>query len=119
MRRILLACICGVILMPLAGVAAQGPAGPVPRPASKTDVQAPEAKPDVPSPEFLRFIESLWPRAQARGVSRETFDLALRGVTPDPRIAAVTQKQSEFAQPIWAYLDGAVTAPRLQRGRDL
>lgn len=32
---------------------------------------------------FTRFIASLWPEAQAAGVSRETFDRETRGLEPD------------------------------------
>ena len=32
---------------------------------------------------FRRFLETLWPEAQAMGISRATFDQALRGVEPD------------------------------------
>ena len=32
---------------------------------------------------FRQFIESLWPNAQALGVSRGTFDTATRGLEPD------------------------------------
>src|SRR3954471_18760592 len=54
--------------------------------------------------EFRRFVESLWPQAQARGVSRATFDAAFTDVGLDPKIGALTRKQSEFNQPIWDYL---------------
>ena len=38
---------------------------------------------------FQLFIEDLWPeKAQARGVSRQTFDLAFRGVTYDPKVSS-------------------------------
>ena len=32
---------------------------------------------------FQTFLQSLWPRAQAVGVSRATFDQATRGLEPD------------------------------------
>ena len=32
---------------------------------------------------FRSLLEALWPEAQAMGVSRATFDAALRGVEPD------------------------------------
>jgi membrane-bound lytic murein transglycosylase B len=67
---------------------------------------------------FDSFLQRLWPLAQARGVSRTTFDAALRGVTPDPSIAALTRKQSEFTAPIWGYLNSAVGGTRIPRGRD-
>jgi lytic murein transglycosylase len=68
---------------------------------------------------FQRFLQSLWPQAQARGVRRATFDGALQGLTPDPSIIALTRKQSEFVAPIWGYLNGAVNAQRINRGRAL
>src|SRR3954447_13566933 len=69
--------------------------------------------------DFRRFVEGLWPEAKARGVSRATFDEAFRGVAPDAKIVALTKKQSEFVRPIWEYIDGAVSAQRLERGRQL
>ena len=34
-------------------------------------------------PAFQRWLEGLWPQAQALGVSRHTFETAIRGVEPD------------------------------------
>jgi membrane-bound lytic murein transglycosylase B len=67
---------------------------------------------------FRGFIETLWPLAEARGVSRPTFDNAFASVTFDPKVAASAQSQPEFARPIWDYVGGAVTGDRIQRGRD-
>src|SRR3984885_13111667 len=67
---------------------------------------------------FRGFIETLWPLAEARGVSRPMFDSAFAGVTFDPTVAANAGSQPEFIRPIWDYVAGAVTADRIQRGRD-
>ena len=67
---------------------------------------------------FRGFIETLWPLAEARGVSRATFNSAFAGVTFDPTVAASAESQPEFVRPIWDYVGGAVTADRVQRGRD-
>jgi membrane-bound lytic murein transglycosylase B len=67
---------------------------------------------------FDAFLRGLWPQAQARGISRATFDLAFRGVTPDPSIVALTKKQSEFNAPIWGYLNSALGGTRISRGRE-
>jgi membrane-bound lytic murein transglycosylase B len=67
---------------------------------------------------FRGFIETLWPLAEARGVSRPTFDSAFAGVTFDPTVVANAGSQPEFVRPIWDYVAGAVTADRIQRGRD-
>ena len=67
---------------------------------------------------FRGFIETLWPLAEARGVSSATFDSAFAGVTFDPTVAASAGSQPEFVRPIWDYVTSAVSADRIQRGRD-
>ena len=66
---------------------------------------------------FESFVQSLWPHAQAAGVSRATFDEACSGLTLDPSIVALTRKQAEFSKPIWSYLAGAVSGARIANGR--
>lgn len=66
---------------------------------------------------FEIFVQRLWPLAQARGISRRTFDLAFQNVTPDASIVALTKKQSEFSAPIWGYLNSAVGGGRIGRGQ--
>jgi len=67
---------------------------------------------------FRGFIETLWPLAEARGVSRPTFDSAFAGVAFDPTVVASARSQPEFVRPIWDYVASAVSADRIQRGRD-
>jgi membrane-bound lytic murein transglycosylase B len=69
------------------------------------------------SADFAHFVNSLWPQAQARGVSRLTFDTAFRGVTPDPDVIERTRKQAEFVKPIGEYLASAVSEKRIGTGR--
>lgn len=68
---------------------------------------------------FASFIAGLWPDAKARGVSRTTFDTAFSGLSPDSGIIPLTKKQSEFAKPIWSYLDSAISGARLSRGQQM
>ncbi len=68
---------------------------------------------------FRAFVDRLWPIAQARGVSRETFSSAFAGLTPDQDVIDLTKKQSEFVKPIWEYFASAVSANRLERGSKL
>jgi membrane-bound lytic murein transglycosylase B len=65
---------------------------------------------------FRGFVEGLWPQAHKRGVSRETFDKAFAGVTPDDAVIAKTRKQAEFVKPISDYLASAVSASRIETG---
>ncbi|WID94217.1 lytic murein transglycosylase [Bosea vestrisii] len=84
---------------------------------ARAQTPKPEARPAAPG--FDGFLRTLWPMAQARGISRQTFDLAFQGVTPDPSIVALTHKQSEFVAPIWSYLNSAVGGGRISRGREM
>jgi lytic murein transglycosylase len=83
-----------------------------PRPKKQAAADATPAAPDVQA-----FLASLWNEARQRGIRRETFQAALGNFTPDPAIIALTKKQSEFVQPIWSYLDNAISDSRLTRGR--
>ena len=69
------------------------------------------------SPAFQAFVEGLWSDAQARGISRATFDDAFRGVVPDPKIGATTGKQSEFVRPVWHYIAGATAPGTVAKGQ--
>src|SRR5471032_775114 len=66
---------------------------------------------------FAAFTAELWPDAQAKGITRATFDLALKGVTPDPRVIAATKKQPEYGKPVGAYVNSIVSAGNISVGR--
>jgi lytic murein transglycosylase len=66
---------------------------------------------------FAQFEQALWPDAQAKGVSRATFELALRGVTPDQRVITATQRQPEYGKPVGDYINALIGHGRIERGR--
>ncbi len=66
---------------------------------------------------FTVFVNELWPDAQAKGITRVTFDSALRGVAPDPRVIAATKRQPEYGKPVGAYVNDAVSTSRVARGQ--
>ncbi|MBV8447175.1 MAG: lytic murein transglycosylase, partial [Hyphomicrobiales bacterium] len=68
---------------------------------------------------FAAFIEALWPKAKAAGVSRETFDAAFAGVQLDPTVLERTKKQAEFERTIPDYLASAVSEQQVEQGRAL
>ncbi|WP_293868364.1 lytic murein transglycosylase [uncultured Alsobacter sp.] len=80
---------------------------------------APALQTEAPEMPFDAFVESLWHQARARGVQRTTFDAAFAGVVPDPKVAELTRRQSEFVKPVWDYLDSAVTQARIEKGREM
>jgi membrane-bound lytic murein transglycosylase B len=68
---------------------------------------------------FARLAAALWPDAKAAGISRATFDEALSGLSPDPKVSALTRRQGEFNRPISAYVTGAVAPARISQGQAL
>jgi lytic murein transglycosylase len=77
---------------------------------------------------FQRFLESLWPQAQAYGVTRKTFDTALRGLEPDlalpdlvlpGRDKPVEKGQAEFTRAPQEYLDKAYLVRLAGEGKTL
>jgi lytic murein transglycosylase len=65
---------------------------------------------------FAVFIKELWPDAQAKGVTRATFELAMQGVTPDPRVIAATKRQPEYGKPVGDYINAVASSGRVMRG---
>src|ERR1700745_3903601 len=72
----------------------------------------------APDPAFSQFIASLWPEAQAQGVSRATFDRETNGLEPDYKLpdlilpgrpATGAPAQAEFVQVPADYIrEGAI-----------
>jgi peptidoglycan lytic transglycosylase B len=62
---------------------------------------------------FPAFTAELWTDAQAKGINRATFDLALKGVTPDERVIAATKRQPEYGKPVGDYVNAIVSNRRI------
>lgn len=69
--------------------------------------------------EFAPAPDEFAREAASAGISRATIEAALGGFTPDPKVVALTRRQSEFARPIGEYVAGAVPAARVSEGRQL
>jgi membrane-bound lytic murein transglycosylase B len=69
---------------------------------------------------FESFIQTLWPRVKAAGISRPLFDAAFEGVTdPDPAVLKLASTQPEFTSTTSAYLAKAVTPIRIETGQQM
>jgi membrane-bound lytic murein transglycosylase B len=68
---------------------------------------------------FNTCLEGLWPDAALRGVSRETFEVHTRNLTPDLRIMDLMDAQPEFTKAVWDYLDVLVNESRVKRGQEI
>jgi lytic murein transglycosylase len=67
--------------------------------------------------DFDSCIAGLRASALAQGISAETFDSAMRGVTPDPKVIELSQNQPEFKTPIWDYLATLTDDQKVADGR--
>lgn len=70
-----------------------------------------------PIESFDSFVAGFRTSALAAGVSAATYDAAMAGMTPDPRVPALVTTQPEFTTPMWDYIEGRVTAGRIARGQ--
>src|SRR5271154_952040 len=82
----------------------------------------------APDPAFTQFISSLWPEAQAQGVSRATFDRETAGLEPDYKLpdlilpgrpATGAPSQAEFVQVPADYIKEASIARLASEGQRL
>jgi lytic murein transglycosylase len=82
----------------------------------------------APDAAFTQFIASLWPEAQAQGVSRATFDNETRGLEPDYKLpdlilpgrpATGAPSQAEFVQVPGDYIKEASIAKLAEEGQRL
>jgi lytic murein transglycosylase len=82
----------------------------------------------APDAAFTQFIASLWPEAQAAGVSRATFDAETRGLEPDYKLpdlilpgrpATGAPSQAEFVQVPADYVKEAIIAGLASEGQRL
>jgi membrane-bound lytic murein transglycosylase B len=84
--------------------------------------QAPPAPPTFASsgdPSFDEWRDDFARRAVARGRDPAVLGRLLSGLTPDPRIIELDQRQPEFVSPVWDYVTNRVTESRIAGGRAL
>jgi lytic murein transglycosylase len=86
------------------------------------------ASPAVADEGFRRFVDQLWPEAQAFGVSRSIFEAAFRGVEPDTTLPDLIlpgrsrpepSHQAEFSKTAKEYIDQVQIAHLTEQGRSL
>ena len=79
-------------------------------------------------PVFQKWLQGLWPQAQAFGVSRATFEAATNGVEPDltlpdldlpGREGTPARGQAEFVQTPADYIKEATIAHLAEQGKKL
>lgn len=85
-------------------------------PALAADPEAPP--PAIVDPGFAPWLAQLKQDALASGISAQTWDAALANFQPISRVIELDQRQPEFVDTFWNYLDRRIDAKRLALGRD-
>ncbi|RTR03817.1 lytic murein transglycosylase [Halomonas nitroreducens] len=106
-RIVSLALLCAA----LAGCQARAAA---PEPVAASGVPAAER---AQTAGFDAWRASFRARARAAGIAEATLARTLDGLRYRPRVIELDRSQPEFVRPLWAYLDSAVSAPRIRNGR--
>ena len=87
--------------------------------AAVPPIETPAANVESEQANFANFLREFRSTALNAGISPELYDRATSGVSLNPRVEELNEKQPEFVRPIWDYLSGAITAQRVERGREL
>jgi membrane-bound lytic murein transglycosylase B len=78
----------------------------------------PASRAEVPADtEAAAFFEALWPAAQARGVTRDTFERAAASFGPDPDVLQLALNQPEQVKTPGSYLSELISETRIATGR--
>ncbi len=88
---------------------------------STADTAAPTEEAPVSEAEeasFGTWLASFRRRARAEGIAEATLERALDGLRYRPRVIELDGAQPEFVRPVWEYLDSAVSASRVRKGRE-
>lgn len=106
------------------------PANRTPPPAGSPSAEAPAPAPAAPAPsaaiqpptasgdlQFDAWAGQFFDRAVAAGLSPEFVQRQMASLTPDPRVAALDNRQPEFSKPLSDYIRGTVTDGRATIGQ--
>jgi membrane-bound lytic murein transglycosylase B len=79
----------------------------------------PAAEAPANNVDFPVWLAAARQEALRRGISEATLSEAFAGLAPNPRVIELDNKQPEFSQTFWRYLDNAVSETRVNKGRAL
>ena len=82
-----------------------------------TTLNAPAQSPDPEARSFRGYIESLWPLAEKKGVTRSTFERALTNIPYDTEVSGLSRKQPEYGRPVGDYINSLVAPSRIKGGQ--
>ncbi len=116
MTALLLVVACAV--SPPSRPVAQAPPMPAnPRSAAPVAIIPVNTQPLPTQTPFARFLAQMQVESRAQGIRDDVFTAATRGLAPISSVTSANENQPEFSRPVWAYLDGAVSARRIKDGQ--
>jgi membrane-bound lytic murein transglycosylase B len=68
-------------------------------------------------PSFQIWLAAFKQQAAEAGISKATLDITLTGLEPNTQVLELDQRQPEFVQTFWNYLDARVTEKRIETGK--
>lgn len=74
---------------------------------------------DALEPGFVAWLDGVHDEARSRGVSERTWQAALPALRPIERVIDLDNKQPEFVETFWNYLDTRVNEARIAEGHKL
>lgn len=69
--------------------------------------------------DYQSWLKEFREQAARSGISKNTLDQTLNGLTPNKRVLELDRRQPEFSLTFWKYLNGRISKKRIKRGRDL
>lgn len=119
--RLLLSCLAlaGCASPSTRAPAPQAPPQPAPAPAAPSGPQfSGPVRPLTASGDmvFDAWAASFYGRAVAAGISPALLQREFNGLTPEPRVGSLDNRQPEFSKPLSDYVRGAVTDGRVATG---
>jgi lytic murein transglycosylase len=67
---------------------------------------------------FDRWIAMFQTKAEARGITEDTYTRVMRGVRPDTTGLSAIHNQAEFTQKLWQYLNRATSDWKISAGKE-
>lgn len=75
---------------------------------------------EIPDPPpFETWLDEVMQEARTKGISEETLNNAFAGVEPIEKVIEYDRSQPEFTRTFWDYMNRAISADRIERGRHL
>jgi len=72
-----------------------------------------------PAAPFSQWLDGLRKEAEAKGISGNFLDIALKGVQPIKRVIELDRRQPEFTLTFWRYLNNSINDKRIRQGKKM